>query len=173
MVDPVAGDEPMKMEVILVLPVILLWGWLWFRFRRKRDRLVYSDTGGNGAILVDEDLGIRGKPDEIWKLKDGTCLVVEHKSSVLKNKLPYPGDRLQLAAYLLLVEKYFQTYNLIGEIRYRNRTFQLKWTPALKRQLTRVIRQMRQGERTEETTVNVYLPKCMKCQFYKVSCLKA
>ncbi len=135
--------------------------------------MVYTDTGGNGMILADEELGIRGKPDEIWKLKDGTYLVVEHKSSIIKNEHPYPGDRLQLAAYLLLTEKHFPARDINGEIRYYNRTFQLEWTPALKRQLVMVIRQMRQVEKTKKTEVNIHLPKCRKCEFYKVSCAKA
>lgn len=123
-------------------------------------------------ILADEELKIRGKPDEIWRLKDGTYLVVEHKSSILKIKQPYLGDRLQLATYLLLTEKHFSARKLMGEIRYCDRTFQLEWTPVLKRQLIKVIRQMRQVEQTKETEVTIYLPKCVKCEFYKISCTK-
>lgn len=123
-------------------------------------------------ILEDEEFKIRGKPDEIWRLTDGTYLVVEHKSSVLKTRDPYLGDRLQLAAYLLLTEKIFQARHITGEIRYRNRTVKLEWNPVLKKQLTQVIRQMRLVEEMQETEANVYVPKCLKCEFYKISCNK-
>lgn len=156
---------------IAFLTLLLVLIWMKFFVKPKR-QLVYSDTTGGGKVFINEKWGIRGKPDEIWKLSDGTFLVVEYKSGILKRKHPYFGDRLQLAAYFLLVEDLYQTETIQGEIRYQNQICRVKWTPQLKRQLFTVIEQMREVERTKEAEVKIYLPKCRKCEFYKVSCTK-
>lgn len=172
--DPVVcdldGDECLMAMFLSVLLVFLL---IFLRFFLKSKRsLVYSDATGAGKVLVNKKWGIRGKPDEIWKMKDGTYFVVEYKSGMLKRTHPYDGDRLQLAAYFLLVEETYQAKKIRGEIRYQNRVCKVEWTPQLKEQLLTVIQQMREVEQTNETRVNIYLPKCRQCEFYKVSCTK-
>lgn len=170
-IDLAGGDSMMVIFMISLL--ILLFVLLWLKtYVKPKRQLVYSDATGAGRVLINEKWGIRGKPDEIWKYKDGTFLVVEYKSGTLKRENPYYGDRLQLAAYFLLVEEFYQAKMILGEIRYQNQICRVKWTPQLKRQLFRILQQMREVERTKEAQVKIYLPKCRQCEFYKVSCNK-
>ena len=81
-----------------------------------------------GESSGQQKMGHPGKPDEIWKMKDGTYFVVEYKSGMLKRTHPYDGDRLQLAAYFLLVEETYQAKKIRGEIRYQNRVCKVEWT---------------------------------------------
>ncbi|SEN15227.1 CRISPR-associated protein Cas4 [Lihuaxuella thermophila] len=140
---------------------------------KKTPVLIYSDTSGDATVLSDPELMIRGKPDEIWKLSDGTFLIVEHKSGFCKSNQPYYSDQLQLAAYMHLVEKQYRPKKITGQIRYQNRYYTLYWNESLKQQLLQVVEIMRRVEQGEETEFPVNLSKCRQCEFYRVSCEKS
>lgn len=158
---------------LLFLVLVIIFIALAVFAGKRTPVLIYSDTNGDGDIFSDQELLIRGKPDEVWKLSNGTFLVVEHKSGFCKSKQPYFHDQLQLAAYMHLVEKQYRPKTIVGEIRYQNRYYTLYWNESLKQQLLQVIQEMRSVEQGQEAEFAVNLSKCQSCEFYRVSCEKS
>lgn len=95
---------------------LLFWGWvIWEGLRSYVQK---PDLGTTFAVdqpalggmrqLTSERWGITGRPDELRRLKDGTIIPVEIKSSPApRGGAPYPSHRLQLLAYCALVEESF------------------------------------------------------------------
>ncbi|MGB1658916.1 MAG: CRISPR-associated protein Cas4 [Candidatus Poseidoniaceae archaeon] len=64
--------------------------------------LVYSDDDKSSDLLLDEVSGLRGRPDQIVII-DGEFIPVEQKTGKIPKK-PHQSHRLQLLAYISLVE---------------------------------------------------------------------
>ena len=64
--------------------------------------VAYSDDDATAGLLVDNQTGIRGRPDQIV-IVDGEFIPVEQKTGKVPNK-PHKSHKLQLLAYLHLVE---------------------------------------------------------------------
>ena len=64
--------------------------------------LVYSDDDKSSELLIDEQSGLRGRPDQIVII-DGEFIPVEQKTGRVPKK-PHQSHRLQLLAYISLVE---------------------------------------------------------------------
>ena len=64
--------------------------------------LVYSDDDTSSGLLRDEKTGLRGRPDQIVII-DGEFIPVEQKTGRVPKK-PHQSHRLQLLAYISLVE---------------------------------------------------------------------
>ena len=94
--------------------------------------LAYSDDSGqSAALLVDEDTGIRGRPDQIVKI-DNDFIPVEQKTGKVPNN-PHDSHRMQLLAYIHLVSKTTQTEPEYGILRYGgNSLFTVAWDDAAK-----------------------------------------
>ena len=64
--------------------------------------IIYSDDDKTSDLLVDEVSGLRGRPDQIVII-DGEFIPVEQKTGKIPKK-PHKSHRLQLLAYISLVE---------------------------------------------------------------------
>ena len=69
----------------------------------ESEELAYSDDSNQAALLIDEDIGLRGRPDQIVKI-DNQFIPVEQKTGKIPVH-PHDSHRMQLLAYLHLVSK--------------------------------------------------------------------
>lgn len=129
--------------------------------------VTYSDTDRPAAPLTSQRYGLVGKPDYIVQYQ-GRRIPVEVKPS--RRGQPYDSDRLQLAAYCLLIEDTFGEAPPFGVLRYRNAAHRIAYTPALKDQVLRSvesIRAARYGEPVHRSHQSV--ARCRACG-YRSSC---
>ena len=97
----------------------------------------------SGELLVNQELGVSGKPDFVVKSKDGKYYIpIEIKSGNIEGNDPYPGDKMQLAAYIALTTARFGSV-AHGEIHYRNKQFVIQNTSGLMDELKEVVSKMR------------------------------
>ena len=83
----------------------------------NNETLAYSDDSGQSAtLLVDDETGIRGRPDQIVKI-DNNFIAVEQKTGKVPTK-PHDSHRMQLLAYIHLVNRTTQTEAEYGILRY-------------------------------------------------------
>jgi len=103
---------------------LLALGLFWLSARQRRSaglpggRVIYNDTRGWGALekpLIDEALGLTGKPDYLVR-EHGRIIPVEVKTGRTPES-PYDGHIFQVAAYCLLVEKTYGKRPPYGIIR--------------------------------------------------------
>lgn len=110
-------------------------------------RVVYDDNNRRREVnkpFYDAFFGVTGKPDYLLEI-DGMQVPVEVKSSAAPAK-PYPGHRLQLALYCLLIERTTGKRPTYGILRYRDRTFAVDYTPELETELVSLMAEMRRME---------------------------
>ncbi len=130
--------------------VALLWGlrprW---KVKNKREcgvafaRPIYSDQKGT-HLLVAERLELQGKPDYIFKTwLTGHYVPLEIKSGQLKEGFPHLGDVYQLAAYFLIIEEVYGKRPPYGKLVYANKTFTLRNTRKLRKEILKVLQEMR------------------------------
>ena len=83
----------------------------------KDDVLAYSDDAGESAVLlIDENIGLRGRPDQIVRI-DNQFIPVEQKTGKVPTG-PHQSHRMQLLAYLHLVSITTETTPNYGILRY-------------------------------------------------------
>jgi len=153
----------------LLLGLLLLW----YSGRRQRQaglpqgRLVYADPGLWGKPekpFYDAGLGLTGKPDYVVEHK-GVLLPVEVKSAWAP-LTPHDSHILQLGAYCLLIEKSSGKRPPYGILKYRNRTFAIDFTPALREEVLNVIHSIRlQKNRGEIPRSHNEMRRCARCGF--------
>jgi len=78
--------------------------------------LLYSDDDRSSDLLKDEVSGLRGRPDQIVII-DGEFIPVEQKTGKIPRK-PHQSHRLQLLAYISLVESSTKKTPPYGILRY-------------------------------------------------------
>jgi CRISPR-associated exonuclease Cas4 len=139
--------------ILLAIAVALLW------LSRKQTkaaglpggRVIYTDTQKWGAVkepFYDSALGLTGKPD--YLVEQGKEIIpVEVKSSRAPYG-PYDAHILQLAAYCLLVERYFHKRPSHGILHYPDRTYRIDYTPELEQAIRATLVDMRAREYQKE-----------------------
>ncbi len=169
----------------LVLVAILLGvlgAVLWHRGRTlqestglPRGQVVAADTGSwqpVSAPLVSRRHGLIGRPDYLVRVREGNQVYhipVEVKSAPAPPE-PYPGHVLQLAAYCLLVEEVHRTHPPYGILHYRDRTFRIPFTDALRRQVLATAAALRAARRASEVHRSHQDPaRCRACG-YRQAC---
>ena len=97
--------------------------------------LAYSDDSGkSAALLIDDDIGVRGRPDQIVKI-DNQFIPVEQKTGKVPVE-PHDSHRMQLLAYLHLVSKTTGTTPEYGILRYGDDSlFTVAWNDSGKSDL--------------------------------------
>jgi len=108
----------------------------------KDDILTYSDdSGASAALLSDEKIGVRGRPDQIVRI-DNQFIPVEQKTGKVPNR-PHDSHRMQLLAYLHLVAKTTDTDPEYGILRYGGEAlFTVQWDAAAKNDLANSIKEI-------------------------------
>ena len=143
-------------QIVELSIVFVVFGMLFYFFRPTitckhkkevgvaRATAIYLDEKG-ASLLKDEETGLQGKPDmifETWVLK--RYVPLEIKSGKLKEDEPHLGDLYQLAAYFILVEKVYGKRPPYGKLVYSNKTFKVRNTAQLRKEVYEVMKQMRQ-----------------------------
>lgn len=90
-------------------------------------KINYSDDSKDSSILSDTDIGLRGRPDQIVVI-DGNFIPVEQKTGKIPNE-PHLSHKIQLLAYIHLIEKSTGTAPPYGALRYGSEVaFPIQWT---------------------------------------------
>ena len=128
--------------MLWLLAVVFLAAGLWLLVRAHSrrvqtglpgGRVVYSDTGmwrRCEAPLFSSRYRLTGRPDYLVQER-GRIIPVEVKPQRAIAR-PYLSDILQLGAYCLLVEETQGRTPPYGILKYRDRTFAIDFTPALR-----------------------------------------
>jgi CRISPR-associated exonuclease Cas4 len=167
----------MRVELFfLIIPAgLVLLALILFRIShilKKRTGLpdgdiIYTDHGKWGhpnKPLYDSNLGLTGKPDYIIRSKN-TIIPVEVKSRWAP-RVPFDSHKLQLAAYCLLVERYYGIRPPYGLLRYRNRTFRVKFNKELEFQVMDLLDEIRQQKEAEEVwRSHQQKNRCARCGY--------
>jgi len=96
--------------------------------------LIYSDDDKSSDLLLDEVSGLRGRPDQIVII-DGEFIPVEQKTGKIPKK-PHQSHRLQLLAYISLVETNTGKIPPYGILRYGDEDIhQVYWDKHAKQHL--------------------------------------
>jgi CRISPR-associated exonuclease Cas4 len=96
--------------------------------------VAYSDDDTSTDLLIDERTGLRGRPDQIV-IVDGEFIPVEQKTGKIP-KRPHDSHRMQLLAYLHLVEVSTNKSSPYGVIRYgKENLHQIDWDQTAKHDL--------------------------------------
>ena len=96
--------------------------------------LLYSDDDKSSDLLIDNESGLRGRPDQIVII-DGEFIPVEQKTGKVPKK-PHQSHRLQLLAYISLVETSTTKSPPYGVLRYGNEDIhQVYWDEHAKQHL--------------------------------------
>ena len=96
--------------------------------------LLYSDDDKSSDLLMDNESGLRGRPDQIVII-DGEFIPVEQKTGKVPKK-PHQSHRLQLLAYISLVETSTTKSPPYGVLRYGNEDIhQVYWDEHAKQHL--------------------------------------
>jgi CRISPR-associated exonuclease Cas4 len=99
------------------------------------DQILYADTGQSSAdLLVSERHHLIGRPDYIL-VEHGEHIPVERNSRMLTHSGPHESERLELAAYCLLVEERQGRPVTRGRLQYQNTTLDIPFDDALRRKL--------------------------------------
>ncbi len=131
--------------------------------------LVYEDADGQGAPLSSSAYPLVGKPDYVVQARDGHPIPVELKLNVEDAAAPYSNHVIQLAAYCLILEDYFEQPPTHGILRYADREFTVEYTPALRKKVIKLLSLMEQcSERQPPPLKNQKAAKCRTCTFQAI-----
>jgi len=107
----------------------------------KNSEVIYSDDEKGSGLLVDQNIGLRGRPDQIVVV-DGEFIPVEQKTGRIP-KRPHLSHKMQLLAYLHLVEISTKRSTPYGILRYGNEDIhQIYWDEETKEELFSSIKEI-------------------------------
>jgi CRISPR-associated exonuclease Cas4 len=129
-------------------------------------KLVYEDADGLGEALTSRDYPLAGKPDYVVQLADGRPVPVELKLNVHDASAPFSNHIVQVAAYCLILEDYFEQPPTHGIVRYADCEFTVEYTPALRKKVIRLLSEMAKcGEQQRPALKSQVVKKCRPCTF--------
>lgn len=103
--------------------------------------IAYSDDDATAGILIDEDTGLRGRPDQIV-IVEGEFIPVEQKTGKVPDK-PHKSHRMQLLAYLHLVESTTDRKPPYGVLRYGSENLHsIEWDEDAKHSLFSAVKEV-------------------------------
>ena len=107
----------------------------------ENTEVVYSDDEKSAGLLIDDEIGLRGRPDQIVVV-DGEFIPVEQKTGRIP-KRPHLSHKMQLLAYLHLVEVNTKRNTPYGILRYGNEDIhQIYWDNETKEELFSAIQEI-------------------------------
>lgn len=136
------------------------------KVKRKKEDVIYS------KILYCEKHELKGKPDFIFKnIFTGMLIPVELKSGSIGNE-PYPrkNDLMQLSAYFIIIEEYFNIKPKSGRLIYSDYMFVVKNTKKLRQETLNIVCQMRNMLLTGEGEAAANFSKCRYCFMRNTVC---
>ncbi|HZR39168.1 MAG TPA: CRISPR-associated protein Cas4 [Ktedonobacteraceae bacterium] len=131
--------------------------------------LVYEDADGQGEPLYSSEYPLVGKPDYVVQLPDGRPVPIELKPSVQNATTPYSNHVVQIAAYCLILEDYFELPPTHGLLRYADREFTVDYTPTLRKKVIRLLTEMeRCSQQQPPPLTRQRASKCRVCTFQPI-----
>jgi CRISPR-associated exonuclease Cas4 len=128
--------------------------------------LVYEDADGQGEPLSSNAFPLIGKPDYVVRLPDGRPVPVELKLNVVEVSAPFSNHVVQLGAYCLILEDYFEKAPTYGIVRYADCEFTVDYTPALRKKVVRLLAAMQKcSEQQPPPLASQKAAKCRACDF--------
>src|SRR5437588_5897583 len=128
--------------------------------------LVYEDADGQGEPLSSSAYPLVGKPDYIVQARDGRPVPVELKLNVHDATVPFSNHIVQVGAYCLILEDYFEQAPTHGILRYADREFTIDYTPALRKKVIKLLSAMeRCSEQQLPPLARQRVAKCRACAF--------
>jgi CRISPR-associated exonuclease Cas4 len=131
-----------------------------------RGRLIYIDSrqlSRTPESLCDPRSGLTGRPDYLiqsWRM----TIPVEVKSMMAPQR-PHEAHVLQLAAYCHLVEVNVGPRPSHGVIRYRDRSFRVNYTRALRQELSKTLDAIRRSEASAPNRSHNHPARCQACGY--------
>lgn len=132
-------------------------------------RVIYQDTNRWSKVekpLYDPISGLTGKPDYLVMEQD-IPIPVEVKSGRAP-ATPHDSHVFQLAAYCLLVERTTGKRPPYGILRYRDATFSIPYSDALRDELEDLMADMRAHKQKEVHRSHNEPARCARCGFRNV-----
>ncbi len=157
------------LSVSLLLLALAIGGLGWLLRRRihlPRGRVLDEDMSSARASppLSASRYSLIGRPD--YLIRQGEAIIPVEVKTAFAPRSPYPSHVMQLIAYCLLVEETFGLRPPYGWIRYRDRSFQVEYTPELREELLRVLASMRRDLERGEAHRQHHAPaRCRACGF--------
>lgn len=131
--------------------------------------LVYEDADGEGEVLSSSAYPLAGKPDYVVQAPDGRPVPIELKLNVGDATIPYSNHVIQVVAYCLILEDYFEQAPTHGILRYANREFTVEYTPALRKKVLRLLTEMQRcNEKQPPPLAKQRVAKCHACAFQAI-----
>jgi CRISPR-associated exonuclease Cas4 len=131
--------------------------------------LVYEDADGQGEPLTSSAYPLIGKPDYVVQLPDGRPLPVELKLNVQDATAPFSNHIIQIGAYCLILEDYFEQAPTHGLLRYADREFTVEYTTALRKKVIRLLGEMEKcNNRQPPALTKQKAAKCKVCAFQPI-----
>ena len=131
--------------------------------------LVYEDADGEGEPLSSSAYPLVGKPDYIVKAPDGHPIPIELKLNVHDATAPFSNHIVQVAAYCLILEDYFEQSPTHGILRYADHEFTIEYTPALRKKIIKLLAEMeRCSEQQPPPLARQRAAKCRACAFQPI-----
>lgn len=124
--------------------------------------LVYEDADGGGEPLSSREAPLAGKPTYIIQLQDGRPVPIEVKPGVQNLKQPESNHIVQIGAYCLILEDYFDEIPTHGVLRYADHEFVVDYTPALRKKVLRLLKEM--ANCTEDRPPALSRQRATKCR---------
>lgn len=162
---------------LLFLLTLLAAIFFWFQAQRGCEaaglpvgQVVYVDTGAwqkSERSLFSNNYQLTGKPD--YLVRDGRNVIPVEVKTRAAPPVPYRSHVMQLAAYCLLVEDVLAAPAPYGFVHYRDKTFRVDFTPALREELLRLLNEMRHARRATAVHRSHDSPqRCARCGFQEV-----
>jgi CRISPR-associated exonuclease Cas4 len=127
--------------------------------------VVHVDAGENDRILTSHRYYLTGRPDYLLE-EDGERFPMERKSRELDGRGPHDGERLQLAAYCLLLEEQIGRPVRHGRLEYRNRAIDVPFDRALRAALLETLRDLQAlREASDVRRDHTSAGRCRGCGF--------
>lgn len=178
------SDMLLPIGLIFLLIAVAL-GILWLNERRYQRRrllterrralglpdgtLVYEDADGEGEPLSSSAYPLTGKPDYVVQLSDGRPVPIELKPGVHNATAPYSNHAVQIGAYCLILEDYFEQPPTHGILRYADCEFTIEYTPALRKKVIKLLTEMeRCSEQQPPPLTRQKVAKCRACTFQPI-----
>ncbi len=166
--------------VLAGILAVLIWNDRRFRYQRlviehrqelglPEGKLVYEDADGLGEQLSSNSYPLVGKPDYIVQLSDGRPVPIELKLNTRDVTAPYSNHQMQIVAYCLILEDYFEQPPTHGILRYADREFTIEYTPAMRKKVIRLLTQMALcSEHEPPPLARQKVTKCRACAFQSI-----
>jgi CRISPR-associated exonuclease Cas4 len=165
--------------VLLAALVAVLVAWLaafWYRSRAVRQlavdhdwELVYCDTGKAKLLTAHtEDAHVVGRPDRVYRIPGTDQAVLVEDKSRPKPRFLYDSHRMQLAAYVLMVEESLGLRVTRALVQYSDGSFEVRVDDFLRNQVRQVLSEMAHVKPEHLFRNHEQRGRCVRCEYRRI-----